>query len=179
MPTRHFWVDPVFKVDAFPAPLRILNFSKRISTPKLGVLKVEFALKLRIYRSLKSCICLKWIRKKFSTTLHTQFNYLTKRSLLLKSFQFNWFSGAYINFKKVFYFPICLGELLAAFELFEISDATNMLPSLPQPKDGPCQATQTGQDMGPILPVPPEIRPTLVKYRYNCTIRCSVRCTYH
>ncbi|XP_023341787.1 otoferlin, partial [Eurytemora carolleeae] len=59
------------------------------------------------------------------------------------------------------------GELLAAFELFEISDATNMLPSLPQPKDGPGQATQTGQDMGPILPVPPEIRPTLVKYRFE------------
>ena len=46
-----------------------------------------------------------------------------------------------------------------------------MLPSLPQPKDGPGgQATQTGQDMGPILPVPPEIRPTLVKYRYNCAL---------
>ena len=63
---------------------------------------------------------------------------------------------------------IFLGELLAAFELFEVSDATNMLPSLPQPKDGPGgQPTQTGQDMGPILPVPPEIRPTLVKYRYR------------
>jgi len=29
------------------------------STPKAGVLNVEFALKLRIYRSLKSTICLK------------------------------------------------------------------------------------------------------------------------
>ena len=32
---------------------------------------------LRIYRSSKSLIGLKWIRKKFSTTLHTQFNFLT------------------------------------------------------------------------------------------------------
>ena len=32
-----------------------------LSTPKVGVLNVEFALKLRIYRSLKSLICLKWI----------------------------------------------------------------------------------------------------------------------
>ena len=40
------------------------------------VLNVEFALKLRIYRSSKSLICLKWIRKNFSTTLNTQFNYL-------------------------------------------------------------------------------------------------------
>ena len=44
----------------------------------LGVLNVIFELKFRIYRSLKSLICLKWIRKKFSTTLHTQFNFLTK-----------------------------------------------------------------------------------------------------
>jgi len=44
-------------------------------TPKVGVMNVEFALKLRIYRSLKSLLCLKWIRKKFFTTLHTQFNY--------------------------------------------------------------------------------------------------------
>jgi len=47
------------------------------STPKVGVLNVEFVLELRINRSLKSVICLKWFRKKFSTTLHTQFNYLT------------------------------------------------------------------------------------------------------
>ena len=39
--------------------------------------KTENALKLRIYRSLKSFICLKWILKNLSTTLHTQFNYLT------------------------------------------------------------------------------------------------------
>ena len=40
-------------------------------------MNIEFALKLRFYRSLKSLICLKWIRKKFSTTLQTQFNYFT------------------------------------------------------------------------------------------------------
>jgi len=39
-----------------------------VSFPKVGVLNVEITLKLRIYRSLKSLICLKWIRKKFSTT---------------------------------------------------------------------------------------------------------------
>jgi len=51
--------------------------SESLSTPKVVVLNVEFVLKLRIYRSLKSLICLKLIQKKFSTTLHTQFNYLT------------------------------------------------------------------------------------------------------
>ena len=51
--------------------------SENISTPKEEVLNIAFALKLRIYRSLKSLICLKWIRKKPSITLHTQFNYLT------------------------------------------------------------------------------------------------------
>ena len=60
--------------------------SENISTPKVGVLNIEFALKLRIYRSLKRLICLKWIRKKLSTTLYTQFNYLTySLSLPLKS----------------------------------------------------------------------------------------------
>jgi len=33
--------------------------SENVSTPKVGVLKDEFALKLRIKRSLKSLICLK------------------------------------------------------------------------------------------------------------------------
>ena len=51
--------------------------SENVSTPKEGVLNVEFALKLRIYKSYKSLICLKSIRKKYSTPLHTQFNYLT------------------------------------------------------------------------------------------------------
>ena len=45
--------------------------------PKSTILNVDFALKLRIYRSLKSFIGLKWILKNLSTTLHTQFNYLT------------------------------------------------------------------------------------------------------
>ena len=54
-----------------------LSVLKRVTTPKAGVLNVEFVLKLRIYRSLKSLIFLKWILKKFSTTLHTQFNNLT------------------------------------------------------------------------------------------------------
>ena len=49
-------------------------------------MNVEFTLKLRIYRSLKSLICFKWILKKFSTTLNTQFNYLKySRSLPLKA----------------------------------------------------------------------------------------------
>ena len=53
--------------------------SENVSTPKVRVLNVEFTLKLRIYRSLKSLICLKWIRKSFpqhcklsSTTLHSR-----------------------------------------------------------------------------------------------------------
>ena len=33
--------------------------SENVSTPKVGVLNAEFALKLMIYRSLKSEICLK------------------------------------------------------------------------------------------------------------------------
>ena len=51
--------------------------SENVSTPKVNVLNVEFALKLRIYRSLEILLCLKWIGKKFSTTLYTKFNYLT------------------------------------------------------------------------------------------------------
>ena len=51
--------------------------SENVSTLKVGVLNVEFALDFRIYRSFKSVLCLKWIRNRFSTTLHTQFNYLT------------------------------------------------------------------------------------------------------
>ena len=35
------------------------TYSESVSTPKSGVLNVEFALKLRNYRSLKSEICLK------------------------------------------------------------------------------------------------------------------------
>ena len=33
--------------------------SENVSTPQIKVLNVEFALELRIYRSLKSLICLK------------------------------------------------------------------------------------------------------------------------
>jgi len=49
--------------------------SENISTPKVGVVNIEFTLKIRIHRSLKSFICLKWIRKKFSTTLSVPFLY--------------------------------------------------------------------------------------------------------
>ena len=45
--------------------------SENVSTPKVGVLNIELALKLRIYRSLKCLIYLKWIRKKLSITMHT------------------------------------------------------------------------------------------------------------
>ena len=56
------------------------------------------------------------------------------------------------------------GELLAAFELFEVGageEGVALLPALPNPKEG-----QHMEGVGPILPVPPEIRPTLVKYRW-------------
>ena len=46
--------------------------------PKSMILNVDFALKLRFYRSLKSFKCLKWIIKNLSTTLHTQFNYIAE-----------------------------------------------------------------------------------------------------
>ena len=40
-------------------------------------MNVDFALKLRIYRSYKRFICLERILKNLCTRLHTQFNYLT------------------------------------------------------------------------------------------------------
>ena len=43
---------------------------------KNTILNVDFALKLRIYSSLKSFICLKWILKNLSTTLHTKLIFL-------------------------------------------------------------------------------------------------------
>ena len=43
--------------------------------PKSTILNVDFALKLMIYRSLKSFS--NESKRIFSTTLHTQFNYLT------------------------------------------------------------------------------------------------------
>ena len=52
------------------------------------------------------------------------------------------------------------GELLAAFEMFELGGEYEKLPDLPNAKEA------IGIDFGPILPVPPHIRPSLVKYRY-------------
>lgn len=59
------------------------------------------------------------------------------------------------------------GELLAAFELLELpteSDSVS-LPQLPIPKDTPVYKEATAKDIGPILPVPRGIRPTLARYR--------------
>ncbi|XP_022236402.1 otoferlin-like, partial [Limulus polyphemus] len=54
------------------------------------------------------------------------------------------------------------GELLATFELLQLSDTDEKgnVPELPQPKENLLRS-----DRGPILPVPREIRPTLSKYR--------------
>ncbi|KAG7196910.1 hypothetical protein KM043_000181 [Ampulex compressa] len=59
------------------------------------------------------------------------------------------------------------GELLAVFELLEHSAADHFgLPTLPDPKEAAAQQPAgTGQDQGPVLPVPIGIRPTLSKYR--------------
>ena len=46
------------------------------------------------------------------------------------------------------------GELLAAFEMFELGESDWQLPGLPKVKDDESANT-----------IPPEIRPTLVKYR--------------
>ena len=69
---------------------------------------------------------------------------------------------------------VSVGELLAAFEMFELGGEYEKLPELPNAKD------VMSLDFGPILPVPPHIRPSLVKYRWtgilmfynndNCTI---------
>ena len=53
------------------------------------------------------------------------------------------------------------GELLAAFEMFELGDSSRPLPPLPGVKGDSNPAS------GPIMPIPPEIRPTLVKYRFE------------
>lgn len=61
------------------------------------------------------------------------------------------------------------GELLAVFELLEYPSTKDYgFPTLPDPKDPSCgsQTPGSGQDQGPILPVPVGIRPTLAKYRY-------------
>ena len=99
---------------------------KTFPPPSVGVLNVEFALKLRIYRSLKSLICLKGIRKKFSTTLHTQFNYLTQPVTPFKSalvfdiiifltllYFFNWFG----TFRTQYVYSVeeVIGKILIDF----------------------------------------------------------------
>ena len=79
--------------------------SENVSNPKVGVLNIEFALKLRIYRSLESFIRLKWIRKKLSPTLYTQFT-SRSRSLPLRDWQLNskdvatWCAGVGIDLWK-------------------------------------------------------------------------------
>ena len=45
--------------------------------------------------------------------------------------------------------------------MFELGESTRQLPCLPQVKD------EASANTGPILPIPPEIRPTLVKYRFE------------
>lgn len=59
------------------------------------------------------------------------------------------------------------GELLATFELLEISSDSDSisLPPLPVAKDIPVYKDQEVKDTGPILPVPRGIRPTLARYR--------------
>ncbi|XP_050515061.1 otoferlin-like [Diabrotica virgifera virgifera] len=58
------------------------------------------------------------------------------------------------------------GELLAAFELLEISNEyEGSLPSLPHPKDIPMYHETDPKRVEQLLPVPRGIRPTLVRYR--------------
>ena len=52
--------------------------------------------------------------------------------------------------------------MLAAFEMFETTDG-DRLPDLPNVKDDHVAMGDTG----PLLPVPPHIRPKLVKYRFE------------
>ena len=61
--------------------------------------------------------------------------------------------------------PWFLGELLAAFEMFELGDSSRPLPPIPPVK------TEASQSTGPIMPIPPEIRPTLVKYRLDKEVK--------
>lgn len=58
------------------------------------------------------------------------------------------------------------GELLATFELLELREADGgSLPPLPVAKDIPIYKDTDNSDIGPILPVPKGIRPTLARYR--------------
>ncbi|XP_069701783.1 otoferlin-like [Periplaneta americana] len=61
--------------------------------------------------------------------------------------------------------PDHAGELLATFELLELQTPSDPsgLPSLPEPKQ--LSETTSETDVGPMLPVPRGIRPTLAKYR--------------
>ena len=49
---------------------------------------------------------------------------------------------------------------MAAFEMFELGMESDKIPDLPKIKEDI-------SDYGPILPVPPHIRPKLVKYRFE------------
>ena len=54
----HF-MSSLFKINIYINDNLKKPYSENVSTPNVGVLIVEFSLKLRIYRSLKSLICLK------------------------------------------------------------------------------------------------------------------------
>ncbi|XP_073975608.1 otoferlin-like isoform X1 [Rhodnius prolixus] len=56
------------------------------------------------------------------------------------------------------------GELLATFEMLQLDDQ-GPLPELPLPKPNAVPGTQQSDDIGPVLPVPRDIRPTLATYR--------------
>lgn len=60
------------------------------------------------------------------------------------------------------------GELLACFELLQLTTNSKDLPDLPSPKESSVlNLNQSAEvDTGPMLPVPKGIRPTLAKYRY-------------
>ena len=55
----------------------LFNNLKKVNSQNVTTLMNNFALKLSNYASLKRFSCLNWIPKKFSTILHSQFNYQT------------------------------------------------------------------------------------------------------